>query len=95
MIVLGSQAATIVMQRLAQQFAPLLKQRDQIAAAWSGRCLLTLVWPVLTSMAGVGVRMAARLLTEVTHKAFASAGHLAAYAGLAPVTRRSGPSTRW
>ncbi|SEI28626.1 Transposase IS116/IS110/IS902 family protein, partial [Paraburkholderia hospita] len=28
------------------------------------------------------------------HKAFASAAHLAAYAGLAPVTRRSGSSIR-
>ena len=36
----------------------------------------------------------ARLLTEVAAKAFASAAHLAAYAGLAPVTRRSGSSIR-
>jgi len=52
------------------------------------------LWPVLTSMPGVGVRTAARLLTEVAHKAFASAAHLAAYAGLAPVTRRSGSYIR-
>lgn len=45
-------------------------------------------------MPGVGVRTAARLLTEVAHKAFASTAHLAAYAGLAPVTRRSGSSIR-
>ncbi len=45
-------------------------------------------------MPGVGVRTAARLLTEVTTKAFPTAGHLAAYAGLAPVTRRSGSSIR-
>ncbi len=45
-------------------------------------------------MPGVGVRTAARLLTEVAHRAFASAAHLAAYAGLAPVTRRSGSSIR-
>lgn len=38
-------------------------------------------------MSGVGVRTAAELLTEVAHKAFASAGHLAAYVGLAKVTR--------
>ena len=42
----------------------------------------------------MNINTAARLLTEVTHKAFASAGHLAAYAGLAPVTRRSGSSIR-
>jgi transposase len=45
-------------------------------------------------MPGVGVRTAARLLTEVVGKNFESAGHLAAYAGLAPVTRRSGSSIR-
>ncbi len=48
----------------------------------------------LGSLPGVGVRTAARLLTEVARKAFASAAHLAAYAGLAPVTRRSGSSIR-
>jgi len=45
-------------------------------------------------MPGVGVRTVARLLTQVAHKAFASAVHLTAYAGLAPVTRRSGSSIR-
>ena len=35
-----------------------------------------------------------RLLTEVSGKNFATAGHLAAYAGLAPFTRRSGSSVR-
>lgn len=45
-------------------------------------------------MPGVGVRTADRLLTEVAHKAVASAAHLGAYAGLAPVTRRSSSSIR-
>ena len=35
-----------------------------------------------------------RLLTEVSGKNFATAGHLAAYAGLAPFTRRSSSSVR-
>ncbi len=47
---------------------------------------------VLMSMPGAGVRTAARLLTEVTSRAFVSAAHLAAYAGVAPVMRRSGSS---
>ncbi len=55
---------------------------------------VTLPYPVLTSMPGVGVRTAARLLTEVGCQAFDSAAHLAAYAGLVPVTRRSGSSIR-
>ena len=50
---------------------------------------------VLTSMLSVGVRTAARILLEVGDvAAFPTPGHLAAYAGLAPVTRRSGTSIR-
>jgi hypothetical protein len=50
---------------------------------------------VLTSMPGIGVRTCARILLEVGDgTAFATAGHLAAHAGLAPVTRRSGSSIR-
>ena len=42
---------------------------------------------VLMSMPGNGIRTTARLLTELSGKRFASAAHLASYAGLAPVTR--------
>lgn len=50
-------------------------------------------------MPGVGVRTAARLLIDVGDgdgdgTRFPSAAHLAAYAGLAPRTRSSGPSIR-
>lgn len=50
---------------------------------------------VLTSMPGIGLRTAARILIEVGDcSRFRSAGHLAAYAGLAPATRTSGSSIR-
>ncbi|MBE8528028.1 IS110 family transposase, partial [Amycolatopsis sp. H6(2020)] len=49
---------------------------------------------VLTSMPGLGVRTATRILTEVLGKSFKVAAHLASYAGIAPVTRRSGSSMR-
>ena len=49
---------------------------------------------VLTPMPGIGVRTCARILTEVTGKHFASAAHLASYAGIAPVTHRSGTYIR-
>ncbi|MGM0724615.1 MAG: transposase, partial [Actinomycetota bacterium] len=50
---------------------------------------------VLTSMPGLGVRTAIKILTIVGDgSAFPTAGHLAAYAGLAPVTRRSGTSIK-
>ena len=46
-------------------------------------------------MPGVGVRTAARILLDVGDASlFPTAGHLAAYAGLAPVTHRSGTSIR-
>ena len=46
-------------------------------------------------MPGIRVRTAARILLEVGDgTAFKTPGHLAAYAGLAPLTRRSGISIR-
>jgi transposase len=93
-VVLGTQAASIVLPRLAQQLAALRIQRDEVAKEVERLVLAHPLHPVLTSMPGVGVRTAARLLVDVATRAFASAAHLAAYAGLAPVTRRSGSSIR-
>lgn len=46
-------------------------------------------------MPGIGVRTAARILLEVGDgSAFASSAYLATYAGIAPVTHRSGSSIR-
>ncbi len=46
-------------------------------------------------MPGIGVRTAARILLEIGDaSAFKSSGHLAAYAGIAPVTRTSGSSIK-
>ena len=46
-------------------------------------------------MPGLGVRTAIKILTIVGDgSGFPSAAHLAAYAGLAPVTRRSGSSIK-
>ncbi|EBQ9252252.1 IS110 family transposase [Salmonella enterica subsp. enterica serovar Newport] len=93
-VVPGTNAAVVVLPRLALQLITLRKQRDEVALEVEQRVLAHPLYPVLTSMPGVGVRTAARLLTEVACRAFASAAHLAAYAGLAPVTRRSGSSIR-
>ncbi|HET9125566.1 MAG TPA: IS110 family transposase [Solirubrobacteraceae bacterium] len=47
--------------------------------------------PVLLSIPGIGARTGARILTEIGDVSrFPTAGHLAAYAGLAPVTKQSG-----
>ena len=93
-VVTGTDAAALVLPRLAEQLQALRRQRDEIAIEVEKIVDAHPLQPVLTSMPGVGVRTAARLLTEVTTKTFATAGHLAAYAGLAPVTRRSGTSIR-
>jgi transposase len=49
--------------------------------------------PVLLSIPGIGTRTGARILTEIGDVTrFPTPGHLAAYAGLAPVTKQSGRS---
>ena len=49
---------------------------------------------IITSMPGFGPRLGAELLVEIGDVSrFPSAGHLAAYAGIAPVSRDSGKST--
>ena len=94
-VVPGTAAAEKILPRLADALAQVLAQRRQIAAEVERILDDHPLAPVLTSMPGVGVRTAARILLEVGDgTAFPTAGHLAAYAGLAPVTRRSGSSIR-
>ena len=76
-VVLGTQAASIVLPRLAQQLAALRIQRDEVAKEVERLVLAHPLHSVLTSMPGVGVRTAARLLIDVVSRAFASAAHLA------------------
>lgn len=93
-VVVGTNAASLVLPRLAKQLEDLRTQRAEIAVEVERLVDAHPLHPVLTSMPGVDVKTAARLLTEVAGKQFATAGHLASYAGLAPVTRRSGSSIR-
>jgi transposase len=91
----GTAAAETILPRLADSLRDVLRQRDQVAVEVERMLDAHPLAPVLTSMPGIGVRTAARILLEVGDgTAFASPGHLAAYAGLAPVTRRSGSSIR-
>ncbi|MFV2028516.1 IS110 family transposase, partial [Micromonospora sp. LOL_028] len=94
-VVPGTTAAETVLPRLADSLRDLLRQRDQVAEQVEGMLDAHPLAPVLTSMPGIGVRTAARILLEVGDgTSFPTPGHLAAYAGLAPVTRRSGTSIR-
>ena len=52
------------------------------------------LYPVLTSMPGIGVPAAAVFLAETLGRTFTTGAQLASYAGLAPVPRRSGSSIR-
>lgn len=91
----GAGAAETVLPHLARSLTDVLDQRRTIAAAVEKVLDAHPLAEVLTSMPGVGVRTAARILLEVGDgSSFPTSGHLAAYAGLAPVTRRSGSSIR-
>ena len=94
-VVPGTAAAETILPRLADSLRDVLHQRDQVAAEVDRMLDAHPLAGVLTSMPGIGVRTAARILLEVGDgSSFATPGHLAAYAGLAPVTRRSGSSIR-
>ena len=94
-VVPGTTAAATVLPRLAQSLRSVHEQRGQVAAQVEEILDALPLARVLTSMPGVGVRTAARILLEIGDiSAFATPGHLAAYAGLAPVTRRSGSSIK-
>jgi transposase len=84
-----------VIAGLARQLATVLDERRQLATTVEEQLDDHPLAMVLTSMPGVGVRTATRLLTIIGDgSTFRSAAHLASYAGLAPVTRRSGSSIR-
>lgn len=94
-IIPGTTASEKVLTRLADQLQVLHAQRKQVAAEIEQALDALPLSLVLISMPGVGVRTAARILVEIGDGSnFPTAGHLAAYAGIAPVTRRSGTSIK-
>lgn len=94
-VVPGTDAAALVVPSLASSLTSVLHQRKLLAARIEQLLDAHPLSQVLTSMPGIGVRTAARILIDVGDgTAFPTAGHLAAYAGLAPVTRSSGSSIR-
>ncbi|WP_371502311.1 IS110 family transposase [Kitasatospora sp. NBC_00374] len=94
-VVPGTEAAALIVPSLATSLTAVLDQRKLLAARIEELLEAHPLSPVLISMPGIGVRTAARILVDVGDaSAFPTAGHLAAYAGLAPVTRASGSSIR-
>lgn len=93
-IVTGTDAAAVVLPRLAEQLSLILEQRQQLAEQLEELVGKHDVCSALLTMPGVGFRTAARIVVETSGRHFPTAGHLAAFAGLAPVTHRSGSSIR-
>jgi transposase len=91
----GAVAAETVLPRLADSLKAVLQHRKTVAGEVEEMLDAHPLAPVLTSMPGIGVRTAARILLEIGDaSSFASSAHLAAYAGIAPVTHRSGSSIK-
>ncbi|MFE5699004.1 transposase, partial [Streptomyces erythrochromogenes] len=94
-VVPGTDAAALIVPSLAGSLQSVLDQRKLLAARIEELLEAHPLSQVLISMPGIGIRTAARILIDVGDgSGFATAGHLAAYAGLAPVTRNSGSSIR-
>lgn len=94
-IVPGSEASEPVVPRHAARIKALKAERTEIEAEAAELADSLPLLQVLTSMPGVGVKTATQILLAAgDFSAFKTAAHLAAYAGIAPVTRRSGTSIR-
>lgn len=93
--VLGSDAAELVIPQLAANIKALKDQPGTIAEQVESMLDDFPLYEVLMSMPGVGIKTATQILLTIGDGSdFDSEGHLAAYAGIAPVTRRSGSSIR-
>jgi transposase len=80
-----------VIAELAVELDQIRQRRDRLEAEIEKAFLAHPLGQVLITMPGIGVRTGARILTEIDDgSAFATGSKLAAYAGLAPVTRQSG-----
>ena len=91
----GTEAAAVILPSLATSLTTVLTQRARLHGEIEALLEAHPLARVLTSMPGIGVRTGARILAEIGDaSSFPTAAHLAAYAGLAPVTRRSGSSIR-
>ena len=91
----GTAAADTVLPRLAESLKSVLQQRKTVAAQVEEILDAHPLAQVLISMPGIEIRTAARILLEIGDaSAFKSSAHLAAYAGIAPVTHRSGSSIK-
>lgn len=89
----GETAWGRVIAELCSDLDRIITSRDQLAADIEKVFLAHPLGMVLVTLCGFGPRTGARTLAEIGDpRRFADGGRLAAYAGLAPVDRRSGRS---
>ncbi|MFF3538049.1 IS110 family transposase [Streptomyces sp. NPDC002466] len=94
-VVPGTEAAALIVPILAGSLTAVLDQRKLLAGRIEELLEAHPLSKILTSMPGIVVRTGARILIEVGDgSTFPTAGHLAAYASLAPATCNSGSSIR-
>ena len=93
-VVPGTQALAVVLPQLVAELRQIRQQRAEITRQLEEAVLGDPLFQLLTSMPGFGLRTAARTLAEMAGQHFDDADALAAYAGVAPVTRKSGSSIR-
>jgi transposase len=93
-VTVPAEAATgRVIAELAAELDRVTSRRDALAAEIQEAFLAHPFGELLASLPGIGPRTGARILAETGDgSAFATGSKLAAYAGLAPVTRQSGTS---
>jgi transposase len=93
-VTVPAEAATgRVIAELAAELDRIFTRRDKLAAEIEEAFLSHPFGEILASLPGIGPRTGARILAEIGDgSGFASGAKLAAYAGLAPVTRQSGTS---
>lgn len=84
-----------VISEVARDLERVRARRDVLESEIEKVFLAHPLGPVLISLPGIGPRTGARILAEIGDgSGFATGDKLAAYAGLAPVTRQSGTSIR-
>jgi transposase len=89
----AEKAAGRVIAELARELDRLLQRRAALEKEIEEAFLSHPFGEILASMPGIGPRTGARILAEIGDgSGFASGAKLAAYAGIAPVTRQSGTS---
>jgi transposase len=82
-----------VIAELAAELDRVSARRDALAAEIQEAFLAHPFGEILATLPGIGPRTGARILAEIGDgSSFANGGKLAAYAGLAPVSRQSGTS---